>query len=300
MARRYLTYEEMEELGVRRLHGMTLHGREFRLPSYVLLDNDNEIPQTKGIVELTITPRENGQEILLATGDGMFTLMTPDSQNEFTINRAGIYDINGGVIYQPELPGIVNILVILSSLHNETIHTYRPPPNVIIIHAHESIAGDAGVKVNVNEDKIATLMALLAGLRHSNKEGHLGKINRHPLYTKDAFRGVARLATQAAKRTTPDYGDFNGRVAHDLKKYNYGSKPQEDEVREPKESVPYSYNNYHPTPGVSRTAPASRASPASRHHPAPPNNYHPTPGAGQIVPAARASPSYRSNSPSYP
>jgi hypothetical protein len=213
----------------------------------------------------------------------------------FKIDRAGIYDINGGVIYQPELTSIVNIVVILSaSSHNKTIHTYRTPPNVIIIHAHDDdvFGSDVGVKVNVNEDKIATLMALLAGLRHSNKEGALGTINGHSLFTKDAFRGVVSLATQTNKnRTTPDYGDFNGRVAHDLEKYNYGAKLQEDDVREPEVSAPSSYGRSYRAPPHTPTD--------EDFFPSHDDYTRPPPGAGRVAPAFRAEPfrySYHSNS----
>ncbi len=65
-AHRYLTDVENEEFGIRKLSGMTLHGKQFRLHGLINLENDNEIPQTKGIVELTITPSNRHIDVFSA------------------------------------------------------------------------------------------------------------------------------------------------------------------------------------------------------------------------------------------
>jgi hypothetical protein len=151
MAQKIITMKDVERSGIRGLRGMTLHGKEFRLLGVIpFINNDDEIPQTKGIVALRVIPRSKGYEVLSAAGDGIFTFQTEDCKREFTIDRAGIYDINGKVIYQPHEPGIVNLFVFLTSSHNETIHTYRTPPNIIIIHAPNTDRPDCGVKVNVD------------------------------------------------------------------------------------------------------------------------------------------------------
>jgi hypothetical protein len=213
-------YRNHARMGMRPLHGMTLNGEQFMLDgTFAHIYNEHNIQQTKGIVQLTIAPTYRN-DFIDVKGDGIFVYRTDLCRQKFVIDRPGIYDMSGNIIYKPELPGIINILVILGRSHERYIHTYRPPPNVVIIFSRSITAHDCGIKVHVHDEQIQRSLAFLTGLSYGYKgDNAMYKAGHHDLFTKDALRATLQLATKVKK--TPD--DPLQIRDHDLNEYNFNT-----------------------------------------------------------------------------